>query len=273
MDSALGRPESAKPYPRGGSAGPPTLRRCGLLFPNSRSSWRSSADRGLTSLLYTPDVVNGPRAIADQIHLLRNRLLALAQMSHPPYGPAVEYKLPEGAREIAGGRIVIVPKANRRFVPMHVPDESASRPDPLRLLIVDEADRLKNAGLEELRHLFDRGAFGLILIGMPGIEKRLARYAQLYSRVGFVHHYRPLSSDEMRSILVNGPDQLLEAVPTQGLSDPAVLAEILRITGGNLRLVVRRLTQISRILEVNDTDVVTVEIVEAAREVLVIGTA
>ena len=170
-------------------------------------------------------------------------------------------------------RLLIIPSASRKFVAMQEPMGPNAFLHPLRLLIVDEADRLKTTSLEQLRHLFDRGAFGLILIGMPGIEKRLARYPQLYSRVGFVHHYRPLSIDEMRSILVNGPDQLLETVPTHGLSDPRVLAEILRITGGNLRLVVRLLTQVSRILEVNETDAVTVEIVEAAREVLVIGTA
>jgi hypothetical protein len=47
------------------------------------------------------------------------------------------------------------------------------------------------------------------------------------------------------------------------------VATIIRVTGGNFRL----LTQVARILALNGLEMVTREVVEAAREVLVIGTA
>ena len=69
------------------------------------------------------------------------------------------------------------------------------------LIIIDDAERLSTSAFEYVRDLFDRHGIGLILIGMPGIEKRMARYPQLYSRVGFAHQYRPLGDEELAFVL------------------------------------------------------------------------
>jgi DNA transposition AAA+ family ATPase len=150
------------------------------------------------------------------------------------------------------------------------PADQARMP-PLELLLVDEADRLTMAGLEHVRDLYDRRQMGLVLIGMPGLEKRLARYAQLYSRVGFVHAVRPLSSDEVRFLLTTKWAQLSLTLQVDDFTDHEAVSAVIRITGGNFRLIHRLFNQIERILQINDLRVITKEVVEAARDGLVIG--
>ncbi|PMC62307.1 ATP-binding protein [Corynebacterium xerosis] len=137
------------------------------------------------------------------------------------------------------------------------------------LLIIDEADRLKTAGLEQVRDFYDRHRMGVILIGMPGIEKRLARYPQLYSRIGFAHEYRPLRSDELTAVVAQ---RLPDPNPDDsGLAHTAALAAIVRATNGNFRLADRLVTQVNRILTINKHTHLTPEAVDAAQEALLIG--
>jgi len=59
-------------------------------------------------------------------------------------------------------------------------------------------------------------------------------------------------------------------LPQQPL-DPVTVATIIRMTGGNFRLLNRLLTQMERILVINALQEVTKAVVEAARVSLVIG--
>lgn len=108
------------------------------------------------TIIYTPKVCNTPRIVDREITFLHERL---------SWGIEWELQTPKDFTTL-----------------------SKSCGPCAELLIVDEADRLKTPALEQLRDHHDRTGIGLILIGIPGIEKRLSRYPQLYSRVGFVHH-------------------------------------------------------------------------------------
>ena len=132
---------------------------------------------------------------------------------------------------------------------------------------------MKTPSLEQLRDHHDRTGIGLILIGMPGIERRLARYPQLYSRIGFAHEYRPLGKDELAFVLEHHWSAIGLTLSASDFTDAEAIAAVARITGGNFRLVQRLFAQITRILEINSLATITREVVETAREALIIGTA
>lgn len=141
----------------------------------------------------------------------------------------------------------------------------------VEMVIIDEAERLHTSALELVRDIFDRTGMGVILIGMPGMEERLSRYPQLYSRIGFAHHYRPLQGDELTFVLTRHWRRLGLALDDADFTDAQAIASIVRITGGNFRLLHRLFVQIGRILKINGLSVITDEVVEAARSTLVIG--
>jgi DNA transposition AAA+ family ATPase len=250
------------------------------------SVWQADDDalaafEGADTVVYTPEIVNSPRSVADSV----TRLCAnVRNIREEPRRRAESAAAKATAREEAQRQHDIMLRMDW-FSPLPAQgDEPPALPQfsapvrqpplaPVRLILVDEADRLKMTSLEQLRDLFDRSQAGLILIGMPGIEKRLARYPQLYSRVGFVHAFRTLRAEEIRRLLTDHWPEMDRKMPSAGISDREAVAAIIRITGGNFRLLHRLLSQIERILTLNRLEVATPDVVEAARESLVIGTA
>ena len=99
-------------------------------------------------------------------------------------------------------------------------------PDRVELLVIDEAERLSPAALEHLRDRFDRRRYGLLLIGMPGIEKGLSRYPQLYSRIGFAHQYRSLGDDELAFVLTRHWKRLGLALDLSDFTDAQAVAAV-----------------------------------------------
>ena len=232
----------------------------------------------------TATVVNSPGQIQGGVFQLRQRMRELVRQAirteSAPVIAAAQRKL-EKARDdhlvnhdwFAGksARLERAEAAVAKAILARAERDRGAR-DPTELLLVDEVDRIRMAGLEQLRAIFDDGGIGLVLIGMPGLERRLARYAQLYSRIGFIHEFRPLGAPEVRELL-GGWRPPGATLPDDLLADAEAVAAIIRITGGNFRLLDRLLTQVARILEINGLTMVTREVVEAAREVLVIGAA
>jgi DNA transposition AAA+ family ATPase len=231
----VGKTLSARRYANWDSIEPYLRRR----MDSRRHTWPGNAPltlRGTRTVMWTAPVAVTPRQIEAEVHLWCNTMSTAIRDSWRPGDPDSVYPYPR-----------------------------------IELLVVDEADRLRPGPLEQLRDFYDRRPVGLVLIGMPGMERRLARYPQLYSRIGFAHEYRPLSVEELVAVIADHWGTLGLQVPSGEFNDADVIAAVARATGGNLRLVRRLLTEISRILEVNRLASVTKEAVETARQSLIIG--
>jgi DNA transposition AAA+ family ATPase len=242
--------------------------------------------KGSAVVLYTPPVVvTSPGRLPNDIDrlrgLLRGFLLEEIRREERPKLDAAQQVLNALYEPVSRGLNMFagppeeVARKQETWRTLHdaMSGRIRDQPDPTALILIDEADRLKMTGLEQMRAIFDQGGIGMVLIGMPGLEKQLARYPQLYSRIGFVHEFKPLSREEVRQMLQERWWPTLAPAPEGGIADEESIAAIIRITGGNFRLLHRLLTQIGRVLAINKLEKVSLPVVEAARESLVIGTA
>jgi hypothetical protein len=167
----------------------------------------------LDTVFYTPAVVNAPGTIASGIRHCRDTLKDLVRR---PLRLEKEGKLESIQRRDEKYHEFLLfehdwlsgtlpePRPTYGEVARKYCIQEMKMPDPTKPVIIDEADRLRMASLEQVRDIFDGEKIGVILIGMPGLEKRLARYPQFYSRIGFVHEFRPLDAAAIRELFQQG---------------------------------------------------------------------
>src|SRR5699024_5976829 len=105
---------------------------------------------------------------------------------------------------------------------------------------------------------------------MPGIEKRLSRYPQLYSRIGFSHQLEKLSNDELNHVLEYKWEELYLPLSYEDYEDYESINTVIKITKGNFRLVQRIFSKNIRIMEINELNKINVEVIETAKDGLLI---
>jgi hypothetical protein len=238
-------------------------------------------DRPVDTLLYTTSVVNTPSRVENDIKMAREKVMSIVldpiRREETMVLEKIRLKDEKRRREIMDkpgfspcDRPAVDPTYFETYKQYQAKQRAVS--DPTTLILVDEADRLHMNSLEQIRSIFDEGPAGMGLIGMPCIEKRTARFPQFYSRIGFVHEFRPLNADRVQELLEQRWTPAGVTLPDEQLI-PEVITGLIRMTGGNFRLLTRLLTQIERVLSLNDLHLVSNAVVEAARHSLLIATS
>lgn len=85
-----------------------------------------------------------------------------------------------------------------------VADEAAAAiaRNDLELLFIDEADRLKDASFDVVRHLFDRTGCPIVVVGLPQIVRVIDAQDKFESRVGLRMAFAQLDLDEVINLLL-----------------------------------------------------------------------
>jgi hypothetical protein len=161
-------------------------------------------------LLYTTSVINTPSRISQDLNMAREKVMSIVLDPLRREGSAAlelirirDEKRRKELLETPGFSPRDWPSVDPTYFETYKEYRAKERAvaDPTTLILVDEADRLQMNSLEQMRSIFDEGTAGMVLIGMPGIEKRVARFPQFYSRIGFVHEFRPLDASQVQELL------------------------------------------------------------------------
>ena len=139
--------------------------------------------------------------------------------------------------------------------------------NPGRLVIVDEADKLISRNTQKkmaiLRKLFDKAHVGIVISGEPQLEPLLKSYDErMANRGSYIYRLGGLTREEVTEYLSVFP---LEKAAREVFIDRACGGR-----SGCFRLLDRTLTNVIRLMQERGENIITLELVEAARDMMIL---
>ena len=85
-----------------------------------------------------------------------------------------------------------------------ISQESAKsiRGNDTKLVIFDEANRLRDDTFEVVRYLIDKAGCPILIVGLPNVLNVIERHQQFSSRVGMRMHFEPLTFKEVMNVVL-----------------------------------------------------------------------
>ena len=136
----------------------------------------------------------------------------------------------------------------------------------LELIIIDKAQRLPSKCLEAIADFGKNHNLGLVLIGLPGFDRRVRHYEPIDNMIGFYHVFNTPRTEELRAILeARWQSQQIT------IEDSAVQM-LEKVTNSNIQKIVNINTEMSRVCELNSISIITSDLVELASKSLLLDT-
>ena len=150
----------------------------------------------------------------------------------------------------------------------HEPDhlrQGPSRKEFLELVIVNHAHRLSFDCLDALNDFRKKYKIGVILLGVPGFDRRVKHYDLVGCDVAIFHEYAKPRTEELRQIL-----ELKWHAGAVTVEDAAIMI-IEEVTSSNIQKALNIQTEIERVRGINSISIISPEIVQAASTSLLLN--
>ncbi len=130
----------------------------------------------------------------------------LAPHTHTALPIAIKIKVKPRSTPLALAKVIMdsLQEKYRGNTIFEITDEAAAaiERNDIKLIIVDEADRLNEDSFEVLRHLHDKTGCPILLVGLPSILRVIDRHDKFSSRVGMRMQFKPLELEEILRVVL-----------------------------------------------------------------------